>query len=61
MGKSAGAECGYLNAITDGSDINETQQCNVDLIISDDDRNVSTLYDFIHPNASQRLPSVRWL
>ena len=35
------------------NDINETQQCNVDFpIISDDDRNVSTLYDFIHPNAS---------
>src|SRR6476620_6029866 len=35
------------------NDINETQQCNVDFpIISDDDRKVSTLYDFIHPNAS---------
>ena len=34
-------------------DINETQKVNVDFpIISDDDRKVSTLYDFIHPNAS---------
>ncbi|MBX2935062.1 MAG: peroxiredoxin [Ferruginibacter sp.] len=34
-------------------DINETQQCNVDFpIIADDDRKVSELYDFIHPNAS---------
>ncbi len=34
-------------------DINETQQCTVDFpIIADDDRKVSTLYDFIHPNAS---------
>ena len=35
------------------SDINETQNCTVDFpIIADDDRKVSTLYDFIHPNAS---------
>ena len=35
------------------SDINETQHCEVDFpIIADDDKKVSTLYDFIHPNAS---------
>jgi alkyl hydroperoxide reductase subunit AhpC len=35
------------------SDINETQNCSVDFpIIADDERKVSTLYDFIHPNAS---------
>ncbi len=35
------------------NDINETQHCSVDFpIIADDDRKVSTLYDFIHPNAS---------
>ena len=35
------------------NDINETQQCEVDFpIIADDDKKVSTLYDFIHPNAS---------
>lgn len=35
------------------SDINETQHCNVDFpIIADEDRNVATLYDMIHPNAS---------
>lgn len=34
-------------------DINETQHCTVDFpIIADDDRKVSSLYDFIHPNAS---------
>lgn len=34
-------------------DINETQQCEVDFpIIADEDRNVATLYDMIHPNAS---------
>lgn len=34
-------------------DINETQHCTVDFpIIADDDRNVATLYDMIHPNAS---------
>ena len=35
------------------SDINETQNCTVDFpIIADDDKKVSELYDFIHPNAS---------
>jgi alkyl hydroperoxide reductase subunit AhpC len=35
-------------------DINETQSCNVDFpIIADEDRNVATLYDMIHPNASE--------
>lgn len=35
------------------NDINETQHCSVDFpIIADDDRKVSTLYDFLHPNAS---------
>jgi thioredoxin-dependent peroxiredoxin len=35
------------------NDINETQHCSVDFpIIADDDRKVSELYDFIHPNAS---------
>ena len=34
-------------------DINETQNCTVDFpIIADDDKKVSQLYDFIHPNAS---------
>jgi len=34
-------------------DINETQNCNVGFpIIADSDRNVATLYDMIHPNAS---------
>lgn len=34
-------------------DINETQNCSVDFpIIADDDKKVSELYDFIHPNAS---------
>jgi alkyl hydroperoxide reductase subunit AhpC len=34
-------------------DINETQHTTVDFpIIADDDRNVATLYDMIHPNAS---------
>jgi alkyl hydroperoxide reductase subunit AhpC len=36
------------------NDINETQHCNVDFpIIADEDRNVSSLYDMIHPNASE--------
>lgn len=36
------------------NDINETQHCNVDFpIIADADRNVATLYDMIHPNASE--------
>ncbi|MBC7889587.1 MAG: peroxiredoxin [Ferruginibacter sp.] len=35
------------------SDINETQNCSVDFpIIADENRKVSELYDFIHPNAS---------
>jgi thioredoxin-dependent peroxiredoxin len=35
-------------------DINETQNCSVDFpIIADEDRNVATLYDMIHPNASE--------
>jgi thioredoxin-dependent peroxiredoxin len=35
-------------------DINETQNCTVDFpIIADEDRNVATLYDMIHPNASE--------
>ncbi|MEN8427761.1 peroxiredoxin [Acinetobacter schindleri] len=37
-------------------DINETQNTNVNFpIIADQDRKVSTLYDFIHPNASETL------
>ena len=35
------------------NDINETQNCLVEFpIIADDDRKISELYDFIHPNAS---------
>jgi alkyl hydroperoxide reductase subunit AhpC len=35
-------------------DINETQHCDVHFpIIADEDRNVATLYDMIHPNASE--------
>ncbi|AXY76049.1 peroxiredoxin [Paraflavitalea soli] len=35
------------------NDINETQNCSVGFpIIADTDRNVATLYDMIHPNAS---------
>lgn len=35
------------------NDINETQHCTVDFpIIADDDKKVSNLYDFLHPNAS---------
>ncbi len=38
------------------SDINETQNCTVDFpIIADDDRKVSNLFDFLHPNASATL------
>lgn len=34
-------------------DINETQNCEVNFpIIADEDRNVATLFDMIHPNAS---------
>ncbi len=37
-------------------DINETQHVNVDFpIIADPDRNVATLYDMIHPNASENF------
>lgn len=37
-------------------DINETQHCNVDFpIIADPDRHVATLYDMIHPNASEKF------
>src|SRR5919205_288613 len=37
-------------------DINETQNCNVGFpIIADEDRKVATLYDMIHPNASEKL------
>jgi alkyl hydroperoxide reductase subunit AhpC len=37
------------------SDINETQHTSVEFpIIADEDRNVSTLYDMIHPNASEK-------
>ncbi|HSC54223.1 MAG TPA: peroxiredoxin [Phnomibacter sp.] len=36
-------------------DINETQNTTVDFpIIADEDRNVATLYDMIHPNASEK-------
>ncbi len=36
------------------NDINETQNCSVDFpIIADADRTVATLYDMIHPNASE--------
>jgi alkyl hydroperoxide reductase subunit AhpC len=36
------------------NDINETQNCNVEFpIIADENRNVSNLYDMIHPNASE--------
>jgi thioredoxin-dependent peroxiredoxin len=35
------------------NDINETQNCNVDFpLIADEKREVATLYDMIHPNAS---------
>jgi len=35
------------------NDINETQNCNVDFpLVADENREVSTLYDMIHPNAS---------
>ena len=38
------------------NDINETQNTTVNFpIIADQDRKVSTLYDFIHPNASETL------
>ena len=38
------------------SDINETQQCDVDFpIIADEDRKIAEAYDMIHPNASATL------
>ena len=38
------------------NDINETQHCSVDFpIIADPERNVATLYDMIHPNASENF------
>jgi thioredoxin-dependent peroxiredoxin len=37
-------------------DINETQNCNVGFpIIADEDKKVATLYDMIHPNASETV------
>ncbi|MBD0332031.1 MAG: peroxiredoxin [Chitinophagaceae bacterium] len=37
-------------------DINETQNCEVDFpIIADENREVATLYDMIHPNASENF------
>ncbi len=37
-------------------DINETQHCDVNFpIIADEDRTVATLYDMIHPNASEKF------
>jgi len=36
------------------NDINETQNCQVNFpLIADDDRQVASLYDMIHPNASE--------
>lgn len=36
-------------------DINETQNCNVEFpILADSERNIATLYDMIHPNASEK-------
>jgi alkyl hydroperoxide reductase subunit AhpC len=36
-------------------DINETQQCEVNFpIVADENRTVATLYDMIHPNASEK-------
>jgi thioredoxin-dependent peroxiredoxin len=38
------------------NDINETQHCSVDFpIIADEDRKVSELFDFLHPNASATM------
>ncbi|MEO8514667.1 MAG: peroxiredoxin [Ignavibacteria bacterium] len=38
------------------NDINETQNTTVNFpMIADDDRNVATLYDMIHPNADDKL------
>jgi thioredoxin-dependent peroxiredoxin len=44
---SVKSHIGWIN------DINETQKCTVDFpIIADNEKNVSELYGFIHPNAS---------
>jgi len=44
---SVESHIGWIN------DINETQKCTVDFpIIADNEKNVSELYGFIHPNAS---------
>jgi thioredoxin-dependent peroxiredoxin len=38
------------------NDINETQHANVDFpIVADDDKKVASLYDMIHPNASDSM------
>ncbi len=38
------------------SDINETQNCSVNFpILADPDRKIATLYDMIHPNASEKF------
>jgi alkyl hydroperoxide reductase subunit AhpC len=38
------------------NDINETQRCEMNFpIIADPDRKVATLYDMIHPNASEKF------
>ncbi|MBO9620271.1 MAG: peroxiredoxin [Niabella sp.] len=37
------------------NDINETNNCSVDFpILADPERNIATLYDMIHPNASEK-------
>ena len=37
------------------TDINETQNCSVEFpILADPDRTIATLYDMIHPNASEK-------
>ncbi len=37
------------------TDINETQNCSVEFpILADPDREIATLYDMIHPNASEK-------
>ncbi len=38
------------------NDINETQNCSVNFpILADPDRKIATLYDMIHPNASEKF------
>ena len=38
------------------NDINETQHCSVNFpILADPDRKIATLYDMIHPNASEKF------